>query len=288
MKKQTMITIIVIAIIAIIAIVGVVIVKNNNNTTNGGTSVKIESGKEMKSMLKSIYSENKDVLPELETEEIDVSNSDLVTSYTGIQSTGNVESLVVLEPLMSSQAYSAVALKVKSNANIETVKEEIFGNKAIDNSILDSVMLDESILDKNPFDLDDLLLPRVIMATMLVNDPDIILVNNIFSKLSDSNKKILRDLLKRLQFDFKKLVIIADPDVDLLFEISDVSLILDDTIIAAGNKFDIFANNDLLKNYNIDIPHYIEFKDYVKEKKDVDLLYRDRITDIIKDVYDNV
>ena len=126
------------------------------------------------------------------------------------------------------------------------------------------------------------------MATMLVNDPDIILVNNIFSKLSDSNKKLLRDLLKRLQFDFKKLVIIADPDVDLLFEISDVSLILDDTIIVAGNKFDIFANTDLLKNYNIDIPHYIEFKNYVKEKKDVDLLYRDRITDIIKDVYDNV
>ena len=128
MKKQTMITIIVIAIIAIIAIVGVVIVKNNNNTTNGGTSVKIESGKDMKSMLKSIYSENKDVLPKLETEEIDVSNSDLVTSYTGIQSTGNVESLVVLEPLMSSQAYYAVALKVKSNANIETVKEEILNN----------------------------------------------------------------------------------------------------------------------------------------------------------------
>ena len=128
MKKQTMITIIVIAIIAIIAIVGVIIVKNNNNTTNGGTSVKIESEKDMKSMLKSIYSKNKNVLPELETEEIDVSNSDLVTSYTGIQSTGNVESLVVLEPLMSSQAYSAVALKVKSNANIETVKEEILNN----------------------------------------------------------------------------------------------------------------------------------------------------------------
>lgn len=128
MKKQTMITIIVIVIIAIIAIVGVVIVKNNNNTTNGGTSVKIESEKDMKSMLKSIYSKNKDVLPELETEEIDVSNSDLVTSYTGIQSTENVESLVALELLMSSQAYSAVALKVKSNANIETVKEEILNN----------------------------------------------------------------------------------------------------------------------------------------------------------------
>lgn len=101
-----------------------VIVKNNNNTTNGGTSVKIESGKDMKSMLKSIYSENKDVLPELETEEIDVSNSDLVTSYTGIQSTGNVESLVVLEPLMSSQAYSAVALKVKQMQILKLLKKK--------------------------------------------------------------------------------------------------------------------------------------------------------------------
>ena len=128
MKKQTMITIIVIAIIAIIAIVGVVIVKNNNNTTNGGTSVKIESGKDMKSMLKSIYSKNKNVLPELETEEIDVSNSDLVTSYTGIQSTGNVESLVVLEPLMSSQAYSAVAVKVKDGTDVEKTKQEILDN----------------------------------------------------------------------------------------------------------------------------------------------------------------
>lgn len=128
MKKQTMITIIVIAIIAIVAIVGVVIVKNNNNTTNGGTSVKIESGKDMEDMLKSIYSKNKDVLPNLETAEIDVSDSELVTSYTGIQSTENVENLVVLEPLMSSQAYSAVALKVKSNANVESLKEEILNN----------------------------------------------------------------------------------------------------------------------------------------------------------------
>lgn len=130
MKKQTMITIIVIAIIAIIAIVGVIIVKNNNNTTIGGTSVKIESKKDMKSMLKSIYSKNKDVLPELETEEIDVTDSELVTSYTGIQDTETIESLVVLEPLMSSQAYSAVALKKKSDANIsiESLKQQILDN----------------------------------------------------------------------------------------------------------------------------------------------------------------
>lgn len=130
MKKQTMITIIVIAIIAVVAIVGVVIAKNSNNSQSGNTSVKIESEKDMENMLKSIYSKNKEILPNLETGEIDVTDSGLVTSYTGIQDTETIESLVVLEPLMSSQAYSAVALKKKSDANIsiESLKQQILDN----------------------------------------------------------------------------------------------------------------------------------------------------------------
>ena len=128
MKKQTMIIIIVIAIIAVIAIVGGIIIKNNNSTSN--TSVKIESAKDLENMLKSIYSKNKDVLPSLETREIDVKDSELVTSYTGIQDPETIESLVVLEPLMSSQAYSAVALKKRADANIsvESLKQQILDN----------------------------------------------------------------------------------------------------------------------------------------------------------------
>ena len=130
MKKQTMITIIVIAIIAVVAIVGVVIAQNSNNSQSGNTSVKIESEKDMENMLKSIYSKNKDILPNLETGEIDVTDSELITSYTGIQDTETIESLVVLEPLMSSQAYSAVAIKKKSDANIsvESLEQQILDN----------------------------------------------------------------------------------------------------------------------------------------------------------------
>ena len=127
MKKQTKITIIVIAIIAIVAIISAVIINNNSNKSVNG-SIKIESAKDIENMLKTIYSKNEEILPSLETGEIDITDSEMVTSYTGIQNTENVEKLVALEPLMSSQAYSAVALKVKSDANVESIKQEIFDN----------------------------------------------------------------------------------------------------------------------------------------------------------------
>ena len=127
MKKQTKITIIVIAIIAIVAIITAVFVNSNSNKNVNG-SIQIESAKDIENMLKTIYSKNEEILPSLETGKIDITDSETVTSYTGIQNTENVEELVVLEPLMSSQAYSAVALKVKSNANVESIKQEIFDN----------------------------------------------------------------------------------------------------------------------------------------------------------------
>ena len=122
MKKQKKITLIVVAIILIIALLVTFIIKNNNN---GKTSIKAE---DIKNLLETIYSDNKDVLPNLEISEIDVTDSELVTSYTGIQNAQNVENLVILEPLMSSQAYSAGILQVKSNVNVESIKEEILNN----------------------------------------------------------------------------------------------------------------------------------------------------------------
>ena len=120
MKKQTIIAIVAVLIVAII--IGGVIAVNNNNSGNKD-SVKIESAKDMKKMFSTINSNLKEKLPSLETQEIDVSDEMQVQTYTGLKSNENVEALVVSEPMMSSQAYSAVAVKVKSNADIETLKQ---------------------------------------------------------------------------------------------------------------------------------------------------------------------
>ena len=124
MKKQTIAIILVIAVL-VIAIIGVVIATNNKNNNN---EAKIETVGQMKSMMKTINSNLKEQLPQLEIEEIDISDRELVKAYTGLQSNENVEKLVVSEPLMNAQAYSAVVLKVKPGADIEKMKKEIIDN----------------------------------------------------------------------------------------------------------------------------------------------------------------
>ena len=49
--------------------------------------------------------------------------------YTGLKSTNNVETIVVSEPMMSSQAYSLVMVKTTSKkADIESMKQEMIDN----------------------------------------------------------------------------------------------------------------------------------------------------------------
>lgn len=125
MKKQTVIAIVVAVIVVLAIIIGVVV---GNNQKTKGESVTIETASQMKEMFKSIYSKLGDKLPSLETTEIDVSDASMVKVYTGLQSNENVETLVVSEPLMSSQAYSAVAVRVKAGANVENMKQEMLDN----------------------------------------------------------------------------------------------------------------------------------------------------------------
>ena len=124
MKKQTIIAI-VIAVIVVLAIIEGVVVWNNQKSNEGTT---IETASQMKEMFKSIYNKLGDELPNLETQKIDVSDASMVKAYTGLQSNENVETIVVSEPSMSAQAYSAVAVKVKAGANIENMKQEMLDN----------------------------------------------------------------------------------------------------------------------------------------------------------------
>ena len=124
MKKQTIIAI-VIAVIAVLAIITGIVIWNNQKS-NGGTT--IETASQMKEMFKSIYNKLGDELPDLETQKIDVSDASMVKAYTGLQSNENVETIVVSEPSMSSQAFSAVAVKVTAGANVENMKQEMLDN----------------------------------------------------------------------------------------------------------------------------------------------------------------
>ena len=65
---------------------------------------------------------------ELETETIDINNSDDLLSYTGLKSNENVESVIVSLPQMNAIPYNLAVVKVKDNTNIEEMKEEMLNN----------------------------------------------------------------------------------------------------------------------------------------------------------------
>ena len=122
--KKNLIYIIIGVIVSVGIIVGILFVMQNKKS-NG---LKLKTTAEMKTMFEKIYSDLGDTLPSLETNEIDINDANLVTTYTGLKSNKDIEAVVVSEPLMNAQAYSAVAVKVKDGADIETIKKEMLDN----------------------------------------------------------------------------------------------------------------------------------------------------------------
>ena len=122
MKKKQNILVIALILLAVITFGVIILVSGKENTSS------LETTKDIIKMINSINKDNKNVLPELETMKIDVKNIDEVTSYTGLTSNDNIESIVVSVPMMTAQAYSVAVVKVKDNADVEKIKQEMLDN----------------------------------------------------------------------------------------------------------------------------------------------------------------
>ena len=122
MKKKQNILVIALILLAVITIGIIIIVSRKENTSS------LETTKDIIKMISIINKDNKNVLPELETMKIDVKNIDEVTSYTGLTSNDDIESIVVSVPLITSQAYSVAVVKVKDTADVEKIKQEMLDN----------------------------------------------------------------------------------------------------------------------------------------------------------------
>ncbi len=110
-------------IACVIILVVIMSIKGNSNTDTNS----FKSSGDVKKMVKSIYNELGDKLPELVFQNVDTS-LDSLKSYTGLSDNSNIDFMVVSEPEMNAQAYSLVALKVKDASKIESMKQEMYDN----------------------------------------------------------------------------------------------------------------------------------------------------------------
>lgn len=122
MKKKKK-TLFILALIAVsILIIGLIFIINNNNTSNFSFKTEEDIVKMMNKIKKV------DTLPDLETHTLNLEDLDSITAYTGLKSIDLIDSIVVNEPMMGSQAYSVLAIKVKNKSDVENVKQEIYDN----------------------------------------------------------------------------------------------------------------------------------------------------------------
>ena len=118
---------VVIAIIVIIAVAGIAFAIYNNNKPK--SNVQITSTQDMENLINTVYEGQDNILPgSLMTQTVDISNADILKSYTGLTSNENIDGVVVSEPMMSSQAYSFVLVKVKDGADADAIAKEMSEN----------------------------------------------------------------------------------------------------------------------------------------------------------------
>ena len=110
----------------LVVLAGVIFAITSNKESK--TNETLQTAGDIKKMLETIYKNLAGELPELTTEEINLKESELVESLTGLKSTDDINTLVVSEPVMGSQALEVAVIKTKEKADITSMMQNIKDN----------------------------------------------------------------------------------------------------------------------------------------------------------------
>lgn len=181
----------------------------------------------------------------------------------------------------------------------KSVKDEIeFGMKyfkykleKIDLRAIDAlkmVGLGEEFLQKDPFDLSLSEARKIALASVLVYNPKIIILDEPTTGIGLKEKRELSKLLKLLKEKYNKIIIILSKDANFIYPIVDRVFLMNKTRIVKEGTKTVFHDKVLLNNLGLQIPFVVEFVEVVKVKKNINLGYYKDIKDLIKAVYRNV
>lgn len=161
-------------------------------------------------------------------------------------------------------------------------------HKQVSNALI-MVGLDENFLDRNVFNLSGGEKRKVAIASILVFNPKVVVLDEPTVGLDYKSKKRMMTLIKKLKDRYNKTVIIVSHDIDMLNVIADDLIVINEgKIVMSGSKNEVFKNTSLFSNIGLKLPKIIEFTGKVVTEKGIVLGRHTDIKDLIKDIYRNV
>lgn len=155
--------------------------------------------------------------------------------------------------------------------------------KAKVKKVLKMVGLDESYISRSPFSLNGGEKRRVAIASVLISNPKVLIMDEPTIGLDNNSKKRLMRLLQNLKNKYLKTIIIVTHDVDMLYEIADDVVVLNDgKVVVSGNKTEVFSNVELLDKNNTPVPSIVRFEKMVYDKTGTDLGAVYNVNDLVR------
>lgn len=119
MNKKVIIGIIIAIVVVAAVVLGVVLMGGGNKVKS---NLNIQSAQDLEALVTNMYTGLEDKLPiSLATTTLDLSDTETFTYVTGLSSTEGIEYAVMSEPMMSSQAYSLLLVKVAEGTDANQI-----------------------------------------------------------------------------------------------------------------------------------------------------------------------
>lgn len=123
----------------------------------------------------------------------------------------------------------------------------------------------EALAEKNPLELSGGQMQRVALASVIVLEPDILIIDEPTSQLDPQGTESVFEIIKMMK-DKKKTIILVEHKIDLIAEYADEVLVLKDgRLIAAGDKASVLSDISLM-DQGVQLPQMAILGSKLKEK----------------------
>ncbi len=123
----------------------------------------------------------------------------------------------------------------------------------------------EALAEKNPFDLSGGQMQRVALASVIVLEPDILIIDEPTSQLDPEGTESVFAIIRTLK-ERQKTVILVEHKIDLIAEYADDVLVFKGgSLIAAGPKQEILSDMSLLEQ-GVQVPQVAVLGKRLREK----------------------